>query len=61
MEEFTLTIRLGNDAMQTGGDIADALHKVAERIDTHRGGEIDSGVGRIMDDNGNHVGDWSIS
>ena len=76
MDEFTLTIRLGNDAMQTGGDIAEALRKVADRIDARRflqegdGPVYDVTYGvlrdtrydhnRIMDANGNAVGEWSI-
>jgi hypothetical protein len=31
--EFTLTIKLGNAAMQTGDDIADALRETAARVE----------------------------
>jgi hypothetical protein len=60
MDEFTLTIRLGNDAMQTGGDVAEALRKLADRIDTYRDGSFGAN-GRIMDANGNDVGEWMVT
>ena len=55
MKKFKLEIRLGNDAMQTMDDIAEALERVAV-------GNIHNGqnTGRIFDDNGNTVGTWSI-
>ena len=55
MKRFKLEIRLGNDAMQTVSDIAEALERVAV-------GNIHNGqnTGRIFDDNGNTVGTWSI-
>jgi hypothetical protein len=51
---FTLTIDLGNDAMQREEDIARALRRIADRID---GGATD---GAVMDDNGNKVGSWVV-
>lgn len=58
--QFKLTIELGNDAMQTGGDIADALRGLAERIDTRRGGDLaDSGT--VRDYNGNTVGTYDVA
>jgi hypothetical protein len=59
MERFTLEIEMGNDSMQTGGDIADALRKIADDCDTRRGGKDESG--RIRDENGNTVGHWEIN
>ena len=55
MKKFKLEIKLGNDAMQTVSDIAEALKRVAV-------GNIHNGqnTGRIFDDNGNTVGTWSI-
>lgn len=50
MKTFNLTIRMGNDAMQTGEDVAEALHAAAYRIEQH-----DSG-GNIYDTNGNKLG-----
>jgi hypothetical protein len=60
VDEFTLTITLGNDAMQTGGDVAEALREVAGRIDDRRGGLFEDS-GRIRDANGNTVGEWRVS
>jgi hypothetical protein len=54
-EKFTLSIELGNEAMQTGEDVARALREVAKKLD---GGD-DSG--RIRDENGNTVGEWDLS
>jgi hypothetical protein len=55
MDRFTLTIDLGGDAMQTGSDVARALHKLAVRLDN-----TVSDAGSIMDDNGNTAGAWSF-
>jgi hypothetical protein len=61
---FVLTLELGNDAMQTQGDIARALRAVVwgmsvERLGTGRTPEIgDSGP--IRDVNGNRVGSWHV-
>ena len=55
MKTFKLEIRLGNDAMQTAADIAEALERVAVG-DIHGG----SGSGLIFDYNGNSVGVWSL-
>lgn len=55
LEKFTLSIDLGNEAMQTGEDVATALKAVASKL-AH--GE-DSG--RVRDENGNTVGEWDLS
>lgn len=55
MNEFTLHITLGNDAMQSHEDIAEALRKVAAKI------EAGNQDGLIRDENGNGVGDWAIA
>ena len=52
--EFTLTIQMGNAAMQTGEDVADVLHNVASDLLTGRTS------GTIMDANGNTVGSWNL-
>jgi DUF917 family protein len=52
MDTFTLTIELGNDAMQTPQDVADALEDVADRMM----GALEFFHGKIMDENGNTVG-----
>ncbi len=55
---FILTIELGNDAMQTGYDVAEALRVVANKIQDHDASE-DYG-NRIGDMNGNKVGEWGF-
>ena len=57
--EFNLTIKLGNEAMQTGPDIAEALQGVASSVDAF-GIEPGDG-GAIVDINGNRVGEWKVS
>ncbi len=54
MTKFTLTIILGNDAMQDKYDVARALEYLAGEL-----GYRDSG--RVVDDNGNTVGTWSFN
>lgn len=49
---FELSIDLGNAAMQTPGDVVEALIQVTARIGM---GETE---GRIKDRNGNSVGEW---
>ncbi len=56
---FILKIELGNDAMQTGDDIAWAIQGVARQI-------VNDGTDRvtghkIMDVNGNSVGCWDLA
>lgn len=51
---LTLIITLGNDAMQTGEDVAAALRTVAAKMETAGTGAN----GRIRDTNGNTVGGW---
>lgn len=62
--KFTLTIELGNEAMQTGYDVADALREIADRIyprglTEHRNAV--SLVGLVRDINGNTVGSWQVT
>ena len=54
-DAFKLVIQLGNDAMQTGEDIASALRKVADHIDAP---QVITGTMAIYDANGNRVGLW---
>lgn len=49
---FTVTIQIGNNAMQTNHDIAEALEEVATKL---RNGYSS---GYIWDANGNTVGDF---
>lgn len=55
MSQFVLKIKLGNEAMQTRGDIANALKDTAECVQCDI---LQSG--KIMDLNGNLVGSWSV-
>jgi len=53
---FNVDIVLGNDAMQTAADVAEALRRLADRLEaySHDGALL----GRIYDTNGNCVGSW---
>jgi hypothetical protein len=59
---FKLTIRLGNDAMSTWFDIANALRTVAGQVqdlgDVQITTEDSHTASVIMDDNGNSCGKW---
>lgn len=57
MPKFTLEIEMGNAAMLTRADIAEALHKVARKVGDSDTTEADSGG--ITDLNGNRVGRWA--
>jgi hypothetical protein len=64
---FTVDIRLGNAAMRSGSDVAEALRHVAKRVED-RGDFIDdendlieSSSGSFMDLNGATVGRWEVS
>ena len=52
MATFTLTIQLGNAAMETSDDVAEALRRVADKM------ERNGFDGRIVDLNGNTVGKY---
>jgi hypothetical protein len=56
---FTLTIELGNDAMQTYADIAHATQRIFSDF-SRRSENAEDDAGRIYDANGNKVGAWSI-
>jgi len=51
-DRFTLSIELGNAAMQTGRDVADLLRRVADRLDDG----LPDGPRPVRDLNGNTVG-----
>jgi hypothetical protein len=61
--QLTVTITMGNDAMQTGEDLADALRRVAKEVEDLRMTEAHAErlSGRIRDVNGNTVGGWSVT
>lgn len=58
---LSITIELGNDAMQTAAEVGDAVNRAliqqsASALDPLRAGE----VGTIVDANGNTVGTWTV-
>lgn len=55
-DQFNLHIELGNDAMQSGLDVAGALRKVADKIEH----DLEAS-GVITDANGNTVGSYGPS
>ena len=57
MNEFTLRITLGNEAMQTSEDVGEVLRAVANRLDY----VLDRRSGEILDYNGNVVGEWEFT
>lgn len=59
---FKLQIKLGNDAMQTGVDIADALRTHADLLEEYSNRQLaNSGKHGIRDTNGNTVGFWTVA
>ena len=63
--KFTLEIEIGNEAMQTWRDVANALELVAEVVvdgDPDFGAEVwGMAPSAITDLNGNKVGAWAVS
>lgn len=60
--KFTLTIDLGDDAMQTGDDIANALRGIAVLVAEEYGSSpAFPDIGRVADVNGNTVGTWKVT
>ena len=56
-EVFSATIRLGDDAMLTAADVAAALRKIADRLES----EGTTGTFQtILDANGSDVGRWKL-
>lgn len=55
-DRFDLHIELGNEAMQSGPDVADALRTVADKIEHDLEAQ-----GAIRDANGNTVGAYGPS
>lgn len=62
MATFTITIRLGNDAMQSPEHVAAALHRTAREVDAwSEFPDTDTIFTDIRDANGNEVGSWKVS
>ena len=57
---FALTLKLGNEAMQTAADIADALRRAASWLEEYAAIEDGESVS-LLDQNGNYVGKWEVS
>ncbi len=55
--KFSMHIDLGNDAMRTSRHVAAALHELATKIERHG---IMNTPRKIMDVNGNTVGEWHL-
>lgn len=59
--ELTLTLKLGNAAMQTGHDVADALSRAADYMSEYYPDELTAGASlSLLDVNGNYVGKWEV-
>jgi hypothetical protein len=62
---FTLTLRLNYSTMETGNQVAAALHKVAEQITLYEGPDLmpaDYGEFHIIGDaEGHPVGIWEVT
>ena len=53
---FKLTIKLGNAAMQSNEDVADALRETSAKLEANPRATR----GTIRDRNGNTVGEWTF-
>ncbi len=60
MDEFTLTITLGNSEMETPMHVAKALREVAKKLERDYNALSCANDGKIMDVNGNSVGSWEV-
>lgn len=56
-QTFTLTLKMGNAAMMTPADVADALRRAAYWIEEYETAEADT-ARSILDQNGQRVGEW---
>lgn len=59
---FNVKITMGNDAMLNGYDIARALRSIADDVEeiVEETGVTGEMQGKVMDLNGNSVGEWSM-
>jgi hypothetical protein len=57
---FTLAIDLGNDAIQTGADLAELLVRIAPTVERCVGDDLANCVGAVRDPNGREVGNWTF-
>lgn len=63
--KFSVEIEMGNEGMQSFQDLRDALKQVATKLGSRQhcssGAPNDGDGSKVMDVNGNAVGEWSIS
>lgn len=62
-EALFVRISLGNDAMNSSAHVADALRKIAKRIEETgylEDEELESLTRGVMDTNGSTVGEWGF-
>ncbi len=56
--KFRIEIEMGNAAMSTVEDVARALEVTAQKLRTYADPAHVGEGGRVVDENGNGVGDW---
>ncbi len=61
MEKFTIKIQLGNDAMRSEADIANALRDIAGKIFHGHISLKEPNETTIRDENGNRIGSVAIT
>ena len=61
-DRLVLTINIGNEAMLTVADVADALRMVSSQFESDHAAEIPipGDTGSVHDANGNTVGTWKF-
>jgi hypothetical protein len=59
--KFTLNIELGNEAMETVRDVAEAIEASLARFSNFNLTMRDGVFGQIVDANGNTVGRWEVA
>jgi hypothetical protein len=57
---FNLKIRLGDDGMLDGADLAKALRTIANTLEPRTEASLPGCLSKVWDRNGNTVGHWSI-
>lgn len=60
VSKFSLSVTLGNAAMCSSRDLANALENVAKRIRKDDSVSRLGDSGKVMDANGNSCGSWSL-
>lgn len=55
---FILRIDFGDGGVETPQDLAQVLREMAAKVESKD--ICEEGSGKLLDDNGNHIGDWEI-